>query len=416
MNLMAANPFANSNKMNIDPDVVKPHERQVVHSSKQRVSKFAEQEFLFNLIDEAGKVKTSDVHVLPGKGVYFVISNVPVFLGDNPEYASITSDDILHWMVFSEGYADRKVHNPQDLFGEKGHTTVAYDTGSWRVRGSFRNTTLGVSATFRLIPSEIPTLEEFDIPEIMVELFNKKSGLILIEGPTGSGKTTSIAALIDNVNKTKECHIYSIEDPIEFYHKPLGNNVFNMREVGLHASDYPSAVENALRSKPNIIFIGEMLNNSTKKAALHAATTGHLVISTAHAGSVAEAVDGFIGEFPAAEQAMIRSRLSQSLIAIMCQILVPKKTGGLVAVREIGVNSINMAQSIKKGEIDKLAQAMDADRGLGSQTMEEGLARLVIDDIIELEEAKQQAKSTSSLLEAIDKLERQDAIRAQQQQ
>lgn len=362
-------------------------------SAKKAESRHASKEFLFKILDDAGLEEVSDLHVHPMRGMWHLISGRLTKTDD--EDSLIAEDDIIHWMTHAEGYDDMGVDSPEKLFGEKGHHTVAFDTGTWRIRGSFRKSTVGVSCTFRLIPTTIPSVKDVYLPEMMIDMINRRSGLILIEGPTGSGKTTSIAALIDYINENTDLHIYSIEDPIEFYHVPKGNTVFTMREVGVHASDYPSAVENALRSKPNIIFVGEMLSNATKKAALHASTTGHLVITTAHAGSVAEALDSFIGEFPADEQPQIRARLATSLLGVMCQSLVPTKKGGLVAAREIMTSNMNFSEIISNGDMKMIAAQMES--GKRCQSLENDLMSLVDRDIIDVETAMANAKRPDAL-------------------
>lgn len=362
-------------------------------SSKKAETVQGSKKFLFDLLDKAGDLGISDVHVHPGRGLWHVTSNRPVKSPD-PQH-TLSEDDIIHWMTHAEGYADMGVDKPEKLLGDKGHTTVPFDTGKWRARGSFRKSTVGISCTFRLIPSTIPTVEDVYLPQMMIDMIARRSGLILIEGPTGSGKTTSIAALINYINKNSDQHIYSVEDPIEFFHEPIGNTVFTSREVGVHASDYPSAVENALRSKPNIIFVGEMLSNETKKAALHASTTGHLVITTAHAGSVSEALDSFIGEFKADEQPQIRARLSTSLLGVMCQTLVPKKEGGLVAAREIMTSNMNFAEIISEGQMKMIAAQMES--GDNCQSLENDLLNLVQDGVIEAGVALQNAKRPDAL-------------------
>lgn len=370
-------------------------------SSKKQETPHATRQFLFDLLDDCGANEVSDLHVHPGKGMWRLVSG-KLTKYENPDTDIITEEEILRWMEHADGYDDMNVDEPEKLLGEKGHTTVAFDTGTWRIRGSFRRSTVGVSCTFRLIPSKIPTLEDVYLPDVMVDMIRRKSGLILIEGPTGSGKTTSIAALIDYINKNTDLHIYSIEDPIEFHHKPLGATVFTMREVGVHASDYPSAVENALRSKPNIIFVGEMLNNETKKAALHASTTGHLVITTAHAGSVAEALDSFIGGFNADEQPQIRGRLAQSLLGVMCQSLVPTKDGKLVAAREVMLTNMNFAEIIADNNMNMISAQMQSDPH--SFTLEDSLVGLAKDGVIDVKTALEQAKRPAVIKAELERI------------
>lgn len=374
--------------------------RPAAFSSKKQDTVHGSKKYLFDLLNDCGNNGVSDLHVHPDKGMWRLTSGKLLHYNGTDEI--ITEEEIIHWMEHSDGYEDLKVDDPEKLLGEKGHTTVAFDTGTWRIRGSFRRSTVGVSCTFRMIPSKIPTIEDVYLPEVMVGMIRRSSGLILIEGPTGSGKTTSIAALIDYINKNEDLHIYSVEDPIEFHHKPLGNTVFTMREIGIHASDYPSAVENALRSKPNVIFVGEMLSNQTKKAALHAATTGHLVITTAHAGSVTEAIDSFIGEFSAEEQPQIRGRLSQSLLGVMCQTLIPTKEGSLVAAREIMLTNMNFAEIINNADMQMLHAQLESSPGCN--TLEDALVDLIKQEIIDVKVALEKAKRPEVLKQHLERL------------
>lgn len=344
--------------------------------------------FLFDLLNDCGAEGASDLHVQPEHGMWREVQGDLQHYDD--EKSIVSEEDILKWMEHSDNYADLHLDSPERLLDGKGHTTVAFDTGTWRVRGSFRKSTVGVSCTFRLIPAKIPTVADVGVPEIIQAISRRTSGLILIEGPTGSGKTTSIAALVNQINETTNRHIYSIEDPIEFHHKPKGSTIFTMREIGVHATDYASAVENALRSKPHIIFVGEMLDNDTKKAALHAATTGHLVITTAHAGSVAEAIDSFIGGFSADEQPQIRSRLGQSLLAVMCQKLLKDVNGRRVAAREVMINNLNFTEIINEGNMNMLHGQMNSTPD--SYTLEDDLAQLVMSGQVSVQTALEEAK------------------------
>ena len=333
---------------------------------------FGSTEHLYAIINAAGRRGVSDIHIVPGRGIWYLVQGK---LEKDATPKSVFEEKFITSWLEHAGKAGQKRFEP---LGDRGHTSVAFDTGMYRVRASFRRSTDGVSVTFRIIPAEIPDVSKVGVPEVMQDLMSRTAGLILIEGPTGSGKTTAIAALIKKVNYEQDLHIYSIEDPIEFVHKPVGNTMFTQREIGEHASDFPSAVENALRSKPNVIIVGELLNPATAKAALHAATTGHLVITTAHAGSVTEALDSFVGQFTADEQPQIRSRLSQSLLAIMVQKLVPSTTGGrLEAVREIMINDLNFSEILRDESSSNMIHAsMESTKGC--VTLEDSLLSLVV--------------------------------------
>jgi twitching motility protein PilT len=358
---------------------------------------FGSIEHLYGIINSAGRSGVSDIHIVPKKGIWRLIQG-ELAKDSSPSYL-FDEKFILGWLEYA-GKGGLKVAEP---LGERGHTSVAFDTGMYRVRASFRRTTEGVSVTFRVIPAVVPDVEKAGVPLVMQNLMNRTAGLILIEGPTGSGKTTAIAALINKLNLEQNLHIYTIEDPIEFVHKPNGNSMFTQREIGEHASDFPSAVENALRSKPNVIVVGELLNPATAKAALHAATTGHLVITTAHAGSVTEALDSFIGQFTADEQPQIRSRLSQSLLAIMVQKLVPAKGGGLVAVREIMINDLNFSELLRDDKVSNMIhQSMESTAG--SNSLEQDLLALVQNDRIAPATAMEQCRKPAQMAEMLKRV------------
>jgi twitching motility protein PilT len=350
---------------------------------------------LYAILDMAGQQGVSDVHVHPDDGIW-TLDRDGLNHYDDPS-VMVSEREIRAWLAASESGDARK----DDPFGEKGHASVAFDTGTWRIRGTFRRSVGGVSCTFRLIPATVPNADAIGVPQIVQDLVKKSAGLILVEGPTGSGKTTAIASLIDLINRTTAQHIYLVEHPIEFVHTRK-KSLFTQREIGVHASDYASAIEDALRSKPNVIVIGEMLNPATARAALHAATTGHLVITTAHAGSVMEAIDSFIGQFTADEQPQIRSRMSQSLLAIMVQKLVPSTQGGKVAVRELMINDPNFSEVIKTGQMHMIRSQMEGTKG--NFSLEDSLALLVKDGLITRETAHAQASSIESLNEKLDRL------------
>ena len=350
--------------------------------------------FLFWIIDNAGETGVSDLHIIPDLGVWRLVNGE---LKKDPELV-VPDHYILEWMRRRGQLGDMD----DTILDPAGHISLAYDTGRFRVRAAFRRSTLGVSVTLRLIPFSIPTPETINLPHQVVQMAQKSSGLILFEGPTGSGKTTAIASLIDYINRTMNKHIYLIEDPIEFTHKPFGDSVVTQREVGEHAMDFPSGVENALRSKPNVVVIGELLNPDTAKAALHAATTGHLVMTTAHAGSVTEAIDSFIGQFVAAEQPQIRSRLSQSLLGIMVQKLIPSTSGKLVPAREVLVHNRNFQELIRDDKMNMIRPQLETSPGCFS--MEDSLIQLIREGFIHPDQAMEHARDVEAMEQGLQRL------------
>lgn len=348
---------------------------------------------LYRLINAAGTHGISDIHIQPDKGTWFQTEGV--LQKDSSPQSFMPQETLLDWL----GSAGVTGQNAEQRLADVGQVSVAYDTGSFRSRAAFRRDTSGVSATFRVIPHVIPTPEEVSVPKVVQELMNRPSGLILIEGPTNSGKTTSIAALVEKLNIESDRHIYLIEDPIEFVHEAQGSTVLTQREIGVHARDFGSAIENALRSSPHVIVIGEMLNNETKKAVLLAATTGHLVITTAHAGSVVEAIESFIGEFPAAEQPQVRSRLSQSLLSVMTQRLLPGTDKHRVAVHEVMLVDNDLQALIRDSDLHMLYGQLESSRNAFS--LEQSLADLVHAGRITLETALLESRRPDELQEKL---------------
>ncbi|MGK3708591.1 type IV pilus twitching motility protein PilT [Arthrobacter sp. IK3] len=343
---------------------------------------------LHRMIDECGDSAVSDMHIHPDKPMRRLRSG-RLFIPDGTEVV-FSQDEIMMWLA----EATEGRHDP---LGTRGHASVALATDRYRVRGTFRKSLQGITVTFRIIPGTVPTADAIGLPQVIRDLIHRDSGLLIMEGPTGSGKTTAIASLIRMANEEYDKHIYMVEDPTEFVHEEIGATSIVQREIGTHVVDYPTAIEDALRSKPNIIVIGELLNAATAKAALHAATTGHLVITTAHAGSITEALDSFIGQFTADEQPQIRSRFSQSLLGIMVQKLVPTADGRLTAAREVLLNDLNFTEIIRDDKMQMIRARIAGSKGCF--TLEDSLADLVSQNAITADTALGAAKNTDDLRE-----------------
>ncbi|MCC3292559.1 type IV pilus twitching motility protein PilT [Arthrobacter sp. zg-Y1110] len=345
---------------------------------------------LHRLIDECGDTGVSDMHIHPAKPMRRLRSG-RLFIPDGTEVV-FTQDEILLWLA-------EATEGRPDPLNPRGHASVALATDKYRVRGTFRKSLQGITVTFRIIPGVVPDVNDIGVPKVIQELMRRDSGLLIMEGPTGSGKTTAIAGLIKMANTDYDKHIYMVEDPTEFVHDEIGATSIIQREIGTHVVDYPTAIEDALRSKPNIIVVGELLNAATAKAALHAATTGHLVITTAHAGSITEALDSFIGQFTADEQPQIRSRFSQSLLGIMVQKLVPTVDGRLTAAREVLLNDLNFTEIIRDNQMQMIRSRIAGSRGCF--TLEDSLAELVKQNAITAETAISAAKNPDDLRETM---------------
>src|SRR3954447_9646295 len=234
-----------------------------------------------------------------------------------------------------------------------------------------------ISAAFRRIPHEIPQLEELGLPAILEDLTRKPRGFILVTGPTGSGKSTSLAAMIDVINREREEHILTIEDPIEFLHQHK-RCIVNQREIGGDAEDFSLALTSALREDPDVILVGEMRDLDTMATALTAAETGHLVFATLHTQSTAQTIDRIIDIFPAEQQAQVRMQLSIGLQGIVTQQLLPTADGsGRVVGCEVLVPTPAVRNLIREGKTHQIYSAIQTSGALGMQTMDAHLAKLV---------------------------------------
>src|SRR6187455_584611 len=234
----------------------------------------------------------------------------------------------------------------------------------------------GAAAAFRTIPSKVLTLEELATPKVFADLTQRPRGLILVTGPTGSGKSTTLAAMVNHVNENEFGHVLTIEDPIEFLHESK-KCLINQRELGPHTLSFPNALRAALREDPDYILVGEMRDLETIRLALTAAETGHLVFGTLHTSSAAKTVDRIIDVFPAGEKPMVRSMLSESLRAVISQSLLKKVGGGRVAAHEIMVAVPAIRNLIREDKVAQMYSSIQTGQATGMQTLDQCLLDLV---------------------------------------
>ncbi len=267
-----------------------------------------------------------------------------------------------------------------------------------RFRVNAFNHQRGSGAVFRTIPSKILTLEELNCPAIFKDIADTPRGLCLVTGPTGSGKSTTLAAMIDYINDKEFGHILTVEDPIEFVHTSK-KCLINQREVGPHTLSFNNALRSALREDPDVILVGEMRDLETIRLALTAAETGHLVFGTLHTSSAAKTVDRIVDVFPAAEKEMVRSMLSESLRAVISQTLCKTKDGeGRVAAHEIMIGTPAIRNLIRENKIPQMYSAIQTGQNVGMQTLDQNLQDLVKRNVVSANEARSKAANKDSII------------------
>jgi len=269
--------------------------------------------------------------------------------------------------------------------------------GLARFRCNFFYNYHGMACVLRQIPSKILTLEDLHLPEVLKNICEYKSGLVLVTGPTGSGKSTTLAAMIDYINTYTSKHIITIEDPIEFVHQNKNCTIVH-REIGIHSHSFPEALRGVMRSDPDIVLIGEMRDNETMRLGLTCASMGMLVFATLHTNNAPQTIDRIIDAFPSDEQAQIRTMLAECLQAIVSQLLCRKLGGGRVAVHEVLLHTDGLPNTIRQGQISNIRTIIDAGVGMGMVAMDNSIQREFDAGNISAEEAYMKASDKGRFL------------------
>lgn len=329
------------------------------------------------------KNNASDLHLSAG---------LPPMIRVDGEIRRINLPILDHKQVHALIY-DIMNDTQRKIYEERWECDFSFEVpGVARFRVNAFNQDRGAGAVFRTIPSKVLTLDQIDAPTIFRKIASAPRGLVLVTGPTGSGKSTTLAAMIDFVNDTEYGHILTIEDPIEFVH--AGKKcLINQREVHRDTKGFENALRSALREDPDIIMVGEMRDLETIRLALTAAETGHLVFGTLHTTSAAKTIDRIVDVFPAAEKDMVRTMLSESLQAVISQTLLKKKNGGRVAAHEILIGNRAIRNLIRENKIAQMNSAIQTSQNEGMQSLDQSLKDLVLRGLVDREVARRKAEN-----------------------
>ena len=340
------------------------------------------------LLEECVRRKASDLHIQYGLPPILSVDGVLTPITGTP----VLNEELLQGLIFAtldeeqqKIYLKDKEFDYSFAFGD----IARFRVNAFHERGK-------MAAAFRLIPNQIKSINDLGMPAIVETFANYPRGLVLVTGPTGSGKSTTLAALIDKINREKSKHIITIEDPIEFTHKSE-RSIIVQREVHYDTFSFAAALRSALREDPDVVLIGEMRDLETIQAAITIAETGHLVFATLHTNSAAQSIDRMIDVFPSHQQPQVRTQLSNMLMAICSQRLVPALGGGRVVAAEIMVANAAVRSLIRDGKTFQLDTAIQTGAAEGMQTMDRTLAKLVQTGVISYDSAREYAVDINEL-------------------
>lgn len=348
----------------------------------------AQQPKIETLLEECLRRNASDIHVQFGLPPILRVDGALIPMNGMPPLTEKMVQDI----IFATLDEDQQKILLKDK--EFDYSFAFGDLARFRVNAFHERGKL--AAAFRLIPNQIKTIEELGMPGVVETFANFPRGLVLVTGPTGSGKSTTLAALIDKINNEKSTHIITIEDPIEFTHKSK-RSVVAQREVHYDTFSFSAALKSILREDPDVVLIGEMRDLETIQAAITVAETGHLVFATLHTNSAAQSIDRMVDVFPAHQQPQVRSQLSNILMAICSQRLVPAIAGGRVCAAEIMIANPAVRALIREGKTFQLDTAIQTGADQGMQTMDRTLANMVRTGIITYDSAREYAVDMNEL-------------------
>lgn len=330
------------------------------------------------LVRKACQVQASDIHLRVGHPPYFRLREQMHLLPGAP---AVTAEDMESWLqeILTPAQRDR-LHEAQEI------DEALFYPDLIRCRITCFQSLDGIAITLRLIPLQIPSLFDLHLPSVLASLIQRKQGLILVTGPTGSGKSTTLAAMVNEMNQTMARHIITIEDPIEYVFEPI-RCLITQREIGRHVHDFASAVRAALRADPDVILVGEIRDQKTLKAAMHAAQTGHMVLGTLHARNTVGTIDRLIGLDGMVQSSDTRKQFLELLVAVISQQLITTHSGNRRAVLEILINTPAIQDYLGRGELDEAYRLMELDTIEGMQTLNKALILEIEQGQLTVEEA-----------------------------
>ncbi|MEG4444723.1 PilT/PilU family type 4a pilus ATPase [Microcoleus sp. AT9_B5] len=340
------------------------------------------------MVRDAHSAGASDIHIRVGQVPRFRIRGVMQVATNHPKVTPEIFENYLAEILTPE---QRK-----QFATTKELDSAIFYPGFVRCRLNCFDSLSGGAIVLRLISLEIPTIDSLRLPEVFKSIILRSQGLILVTGPTGSGKSTTVAAMIDHLNQMEQKHVVTIEDPIEFIH-PSKKCLVSQREVGLHTHEFQQALRAVLREDPDVILIGEMRDRVTINTALQAAQTGHLVLGTLHTRSAINALNRLLNLYPPEEQQAMRIQICDSLVAVIAQLLLPTVDNRRVAVHDILVNTPAMHDYLMKGADDEAFRLMEHDTYEGMQIINQGLYKLVLEGRVTIEEAAKTSPEASDL-------------------
>ncbi|MFC4103333.1 type IV pilus twitching motility protein PilT [Paenibacillus xanthanilyticus] len=334
---------------------------------------------IIGLLRHSHECKASDLHISVGSPPVMRVHGILQRIGE--ELVSTEAASAMAMALLNQDQQERFEQSGEVDFSYELEGCSRYRINAYRQRGR-------VSIAIRTIPTAIPTLEQLQLPPILATLANKHQGLVLVTGPTGSGKSSTLAAMIDYINRTQKKHIVTLEDPIEFLHAHQ-QSVVDQREVGNDTKSFANGLRAALRQDPDVILVGEMRDLETISAAVTAAETGHLVFATLHTSDAPQTIDRIIDAFPAHQQAQVRAQLAAVLVAVISQRLLPRSGGqGRMCATEIMVNNPAVANLIRTEKIHQIKSVMQTGRAQGMHTMDASIKEMLQQGLVDALTAK----------------------------